>query len=109
MKITKSLILSFLLVLIATLTPGNGKIAGNYLDKIVHIIIFFLLTRSALAASSNKENYTSIVIVCILLGFVTEILQQFIPGRNMEFYDGLADVVGVTIAYYFKKQFNSLQ
>ena len=37
--------LSLIIVLVATLMPGNGKIAGNYLDKVAHFLIFaFLVT-----------------------------------------------------------------
>ena len=81
-KYTPLFIFSLLLVLVATLTPGNGKIAGNYLDKAAHFLLFAFLTYQALKALINKETITEVIIWSVLLGFLTEYLQQFIPGRN---------------------------
>lgn len=36
----------------------------------------------------------------IILGLLTEVLQQFIPGRGMDIYDGIADTLGTVIGYY---------
>ena len=101
MKIKPIFILSILIVLIATLTPGNGKIAGNYLDKVAHFGIFAFMTFYSLKAVSNKKYIPEVLIVCVFLGFLTEILQQFIPGRNLDFYDALADIIGVASALFY--------
>ncbi len=103
MKFTPLFIASLLTVLIATLMPGNGKIAGNYLDKIVHFLLFAFLAYQALKAVIDKKYYPDLLLGCILLGLLTEIVQQFIPGRNMDIYDGVADTLGVISAYYFYK------
>ena len=106
MKFTPLFITSLLIVLIATLIPGNGKIAGNYLDKAVHFLLFAILAYQALKAAIDKKYFPDILLGCILLGLLTEILQQFIPGRNMDIYDGVADTLGVISAYYFYKNVN---
>lgn len=93
--------LSLAIVLIVTLIPGNGKIAGNYLDKLVHFTIFAFLGFSVIKAFSQSKKLTLYLMLCILLGFVTEIVQQYIPGRNLDFYDALADTLGVFSAYLF--------
>jgi len=103
MKVTPLLIFSLLLLLIATLTPGNGKIAGNYLDKVAHFLLFAFMAYQAFNALENKEEISSVIVWLVLLGFLTEFLQQFIPGRNMDFYDALADTMGVVAAFYFFK------
>lgn len=95
---------SIAIVLIATLTPGNGKIAGNYLDKVAHFLIFAFMTFQALKATIKPQHFTDVIISCILLGFLTEFLQQFIPGRNMDIYDAIAYTTGVVFAYYFYKK-----
>lgn len=102
-KFTPLLSISLLLVLVATLTPGNGKIAGNYLDKVAHFLLFAFLAYQALKALLNKEGKTEIIIWSVLLGFLTEFLQQFIPGRNMDIYDALADALGAFCAFYLHK------
>jgi len=44
------------------------------------------------------------------LGIMTEVLQHYIPGRNMDVYDGMADIiglfVGIFICYKSKLWFN---
>ena len=102
-KPTPLFLISLLLVLIATLTPGNGKIAGNYLDKVAHFLLFAFLAYQSLKALIHKKENTEIIIWTVLLGFLTEYLQQFIPGRNMDFYDALADSIGVFCAFYLYK------
>lgn len=97
------LYLSILIVLVVTLTPGNGKIAGNYLDKVAHLLIFLFMTLNFLLYYKADTLHTEILFWLIISGFATEILQQFIPGRNMDLFDALADTVGVGVAYYFHK------
>lgn len=103
-KFTPLFLISLLLVLVATLTPGNGKIAGNYLDKVAHFLLFAFLAYQAIKALPNKKRITEVIIWSVLLGFLTEYLQQFIPGRNMDIYDALADTLGVFSAFYFHKR-----
>jgi len=104
MKFTPLFIISLLFVLIATLTPGNGKIAGNYLDKVAHFLMFGFLAYQSLKAIIDKTKIPEVLLTCILLGLLTEVLQQFIPGRGMDIYDGIADTLGVAIAYFAYKK-----
>lgn len=103
MKFTPLFISSLLIVLIATLTPGNGKIAGNYLDKVAHFLMFAFLAYQSLKAVIDKEKIPDVLLGCIVLGLLTEVLQQFIPGRGMDIYDGIADTLGIVFAYYVYK------
>ncbi len=80
--------------------PGNGKIAGNYLDKVVHFGIFFLLSVNICYKFQNKETLISALLWAMLFGPFTEVIQQFIPGRGMDIYDGIADALGVVLGYY---------
>ena len=89
--------------------PGNGKIAGNYLDKVAHFLLFAFLAYQTLKALISKEGVTEVIIWSVLLGFLTEFLQQFIPGRNMDIYDALADTLGVFSAFYLHKRQNFKQ
>lgn len=103
MKFTPLFILSVGIVLILTLMPGNGKIAGNYLDKVAHFSMFAFMTYQALKAVKTEKYFTEVIIWCVLLGFLTEVLQQFIPGRGMDIYDAIADTLGVATAFYVYK------
>lgn len=103
---SKFLLLSIGLILIVTLMPGNGKVAGNQLDKLIHFLIFFPL------GWSIRQQFSKIWIIFItltlgiILGWATEYFQQYIPGRNYDWKDGLADNLGLLTGYFlsqFKK------
>lgn len=105
MKFTPLFSASLLIVLIATLMPGNGKIAGNYLDKVAHFLMFAFLAYQSLKAVNDKDKIPDVLLGCICLGLLTEVLQQFIPERGMDIYDGIADTLGIVVAYYaFKRK-----
>lgn len=107
MKRHYPLVFSLLLVLVVTLSPGNGKIAGNYLDKVVHFAIFLLLAFQLERQFHLSPHRTMLLLGCVLLGLFTEVAQQYIPGRNMDMYDGIADTLGVVVAHFwFEKQNN---
>lgn len=95
------LMVSIVLILVVTLMPGDGKVAGNYLDKVVHFIVFFFLSININYKFFSNKKQVLWILMAILLGFVTEIIQQFIPGRNMDIYDALADFAGVGIGFLF--------
>ena len=98
------LIPSLLLVLIATLMPGDGKIAGNYLDKVAHFLLFAFLTINILYKYENSFKLIDYLLFCVLLGFATEFAQQFIPGRGLDFYDAVADTLGIVVAFFVYKK-----
>ena len=95
--------LSIAIVLLATLSPVNGNMAGNKLDKIVHWGIFFFLTVQFLRYTNFSKKQTEGLLWIMVSGLLIEILQQWIPGRGMDIYDGLADVLGVVCGYYFDR------
>jgi len=97
------LLVSLTIVLVVTLTPGNGNIAGNYFDKVVHFTIFAFLAFAIIKTSPSNKNLSLYLFLAILLGFATEIAQQFIPGRNLSFYDALANTLGIFTTYLYNQ------
>jgi len=95
------LVVSVIIILIVTLTPANGKMLGSYLDKVGHFMIFFFLAINLCYKYQKNEALIGVLFGGILFGFLTEILQQFIPGRNMDIYDAIADTLGIIVGYYF--------
>lgn len=85
--------------MVVTLMPGNGKIAGNYLDKVVHFLIFFFLAINVLYAYHDNQKLFLYLALTLILCPLTEFLQQYIPGRNMDLIDTIADFAGVLFAY----------
>ena len=95
----------FVALLFGTLTPGDDlpDIGFNLNDKIIHLIIFLVLTTLFLAAA-KRENFLKInsgkIIVTVFLivsiiAVLTEVLQHFIPGRKMDVSDLIANETGV--------------
>ena len=95
----------FVALLFGTLTPGDDlpDIEFNLNDKIIHLIIFLVLTTLFLAAA-KRENFLKInsgkIIVTVFLivsiiAVLTEVLQHFIPGRKMDVSDLIANETGV--------------
>ena len=94
------LIPSIAIILIATMTPGFGKYEVNYLDKIVHFLIFLFLSVNICFKYQKNEKLLGAIIWAIFFGLMTEIIQQSIPGRDMDIYDGITDVFGIITGYY---------
>lgn len=102
------IVVSVIIILIVTLTPGNGKILGNYLDKVGHFMVFFFLSINLCYKYQKNEALIGVLFGGILFGFLTEFLQQFIPGRNMDIYDAVADTLGIIFGFYFYRSYKNL-
>lgn len=96
---------SIVVILILILTPNTsgGVSSIKYLDKVVHFGLFLTLSINACYKYRIYERRTEVIIWMIFFGLMTEVLQQFIPGRDMDIYDGIADTLGVIIGYYIYK------
>ncbi len=72
-----------------------------YIDKLLHIAVYALLGALFLRAFRTlriKNNLKLVMILSILLsslyGISDEIHQHFVPFRNADFMDALADMIG---------------
>ncbi len=100
--------ISIILILIATLTPGTQKIEIDVgpLDKVVHFGIFLFLSINICFKYLNHKKLTDMMLWATFFALLTEIAQQYIPGRDMDIYDGLADILGIISGYYGYKAFH---
>lgn len=103
---------AFFIVLL-TLTPGNYITRVTPfpdwigLDKLIHLFLFGIYTYLLLEGFRRQRKYPFLlkntVILSLLLGMVfalfTEIMQNIIPGRNGNYYDFLADMLGCLLGY----------
>lgn len=98
------------LVLVATLMPtaliksqGESWIQSLSFkngDKVIHFTLFFIFTTLFFYAISFKNKFHYIWIP-ILFGILIEIGQQTMGmGRTFDFFDILANSLGVLLAYY---------
>ncbi len=83
--------------------PNNSFFNFPYFDKIVHLIMFFLITIlfcypfkfSNLDGASAKFWSISIALYALVFGIVMEFVQKyFVPGRSFDLSDILFDGLG---------------
>ena len=74
-------------------------------DKIAHILVYFVLCwfssraffhQRAIAVLTEHSLVAGFVFTCIY-GYFDEVHQLFVPGRNYDYYDMLADASGALI------------
>ena len=105
----------FFIVGILTLMPGEDVPKVGWLssifgfDKIVHaalfgglVFLFCLPYRKSQISHSQKIHYfIRIALAAIVWGITVEFIQKyFVPGRDFEWMDWIADSVGVLIALW---------
>lgn len=106
----------FVLLLFGTLTPASElpDIGFNVNDKLIHLFVFFFLTILLLIAA-KRENFLRISsgkfiqvvsVIVVLIGASTEVLQNYIPGRQMDLADMVANIIGVLIGVITFRLFN---
>ncbi|MGB2129756.1 MAG: VanZ family protein, partial [Flavicella sp.] len=92
-----------------SLAKLNGKVPSfnfSYDDKLKHSFAYFLLTliwffaTDDIGAKKQKIRYILFVVIC-LYGLLMEFLQQtFTDYRQADFFDALANVMGVLIGFF---------
>lgn len=95
-----------LFILVLTLMPGSAFPEFSFarlfsLDKLVHLIFFFVLCFLMIGSMRQHPNETlrkKRILISILVTFVyglsLETLQYFIPGRNFDPLDVIANTAG---------------
>ena len=84
-------------------------------DKIIHFFLYFVMSYAVLYDyQKNKKKptiniYLSVFIVLIFLGIFVEFIQDnCISGRFADFYDVLANTVGISIGLIFYKSITKI-
>jgi VanZ family protein len=111
------LIFYWILLFTATSLPAAHVPSFAVSDKIKHFSAFFglsiLLSLTLLYQEKillfKKYFLVAALIICSFYGLVDEIHQSFVPGRNSEFLDWVADslgaATGVLLVDYLLKKF----
>jgi VanZ family protein len=93
------------LIFVACVWPGSKMPEGPIIgfDKLVHVIMFLSFTTLWLSIYPKKPFV--IIIIGFLYGFGLEICQQLMPfDRTFDWWDVLADTVGLLVGYFVKTQ-----
>ncbi|MEO0115538.1 MAG: VanZ family protein [candidate division WOR-3 bacterium] len=98
------LILWIVIILFFTLvpTPESPKLQETGVDKILHFGAYTILGLIGQAAVGFHS-----LTIGLSLGTVTELLQYLIPHRTVEFFDWLANVLGLGLgigAYFLVRK-----
>ena len=80
--------------------PTENWLSKIYFDKLVHIGLFAVLIflwRSAFDSDQPKYNLI-LLFSAVLYGLAVEYIQRyFVPNRDFDLYDVLADTIGAII------------
>lgn len=92
------LIIGIFVVTLFSLTPREYTVAGEYPDKLIHMIVYASLAMAGHVGFSRKCPSSLIAVGLLLFGCLIEVAQHFVPGRTPSIADALANGVGVTLA-----------
>lgn len=76
---------------------GDSNLFPHF-DKLVHFLIFFLMT--TLLAFGGLNKYYALIF-CIFYALLTEIIQNSLSYRNGSIFDLVSDIFGITFAIFF--------
>ena len=100
--------MGFLFFLSELQVQNNFWFSG--IDKLIHSVLYGILgvclAWSKLRTGSKIPGY-QLLLVGIVYGYLDEWHQSFVPGRFPSWGDGLADVLGLVIGFYFFNRFFS--
>jgi len=88
-----------LLVIALSLIPTPVASSGMYSDKIAHLLAYGVMGVLAFLSVRTKKRRIYLFIVIFSLGLILEILQNYIPGRDMSLLDILANTGGSGLGY----------
>jgi len=97
--------------LIGYLLYGNLAYQPNLIpnpigSSINHLIFFSFITILALAIRGKVKNILTDYKTILFISFILEISHFIIPNRAFEFYDLIANILGILIIMIFKRFIN---
>ncbi|MDI6825622.1 MAG: VanZ family protein [Candidatus Aenigmarchaeota archaeon] len=105
-----------IIIFILSSLPKLPSVEKPGFDKIEHAIEYSILGFLALGCFTNRSKLKIVIfviIICFLYGFLDEIHQYFVPGREFSVFDVLANsigsLLGVSINLKFYKKGNKIK
>ncbi len=95
-----------LFLLSAWSSPGVSLDSG--LDKVVHGGVYMILGLSLAWGRTRTASGVSVAVLIVMgvvYGALVEWYQTFVPGREAELMDGLANAIGVLVGYVLFTRF----
>lgn len=81
-------------IVVVSVVPSTGISLWN-LDKVGHFIAYGGLSVLVCLAFDGTRIRLQLLFGAVALGAALELVQQFVPGRDMSFVDGVVNAAGV--------------
>ncbi len=89
--------------------PFQDKIVHFGLYFVLGVLIMAVLTLNTRLKESKMASYAITILICLLYGWLIEILQQnFFPGRSYELMDVASDTAGAVLGVLLYGPFSRL-
>lgn len=82
-------------------TPSGKTINFPYMDKLGHFIAYFVLGFTICLSLSSKILRLIFIFISLSLGIALEFIQSRLPYRDMSFFDGLSNLLGLFVGVIF--------
>lgn len=96
------------IIYLSVKTPTGGAPTFPYSDKVGHFLAYFTLGFTIWLSVSSRAFRVLFFIISLSLGIALEFIQSRLPYRDMSFFDGLSNLlglfVGVAMFIIFYKQ-----
>ena len=97
------LLVLFVCYLSLTPTPPKIDVKFEHLDKLEHLLAYFLMMSWFAQLYQSKQSRLFYIMFFILLGVSIEILQGMGTSRFFEYTDMLANTAGVLTSWFMTK------
>ncbi len=91
-----------LIITYYSFTPAENIISDNLWDKVSHFFTYLILV-ILIKNVHIRLSYLTSILICCNYSVVTECIQYFMPDRQLDVYDMLANLLGTllgAIIYY---------
>lgn len=92
-------ILVTILILVAVLLPGSKipSVGFQGIDKLAHFTLFYLWSLAIRFDFGSGFKWLVGFLAGLTFSYLTEVLQLLVEGREYDYYDVLADAIGLGI------------
>jgi len=99
--------LTLCLVAVLSMLAVPGQQIFQWQDKVSHLLVYMFLFWLLILAYGNQWSLISLGILLALFSGLIEVAQSFTGFRQAEWFDLLANIVGILVAAVFYKAFKS--
>ncbi|MHC4268564.1 MAG: VanZ family protein [Planctomycetota bacterium] len=85
-----------LIITYYSLTPIENIISDNLWDKVSHFFTYLILV-ILIKNVHIRLSYLTCILICCNYSFITECIQYYIPDRQLDVFDILANLLGTLL------------